>query len=671
MANRYWVGGTANWDNTAGTKWSTTSGGAGGASVPTSVDDVFFTNLSTGTCTIASGNLGAKSINCTGFTGTITGSIGISVFGSVTLDAGMTYTHIGTIAFFGTGTLTTAGKTFSGVTFNGVGSTVTLGDALNIGTRILNVVEGTFNTANYNVSAGTITSNNSNSRTINLGSSTVTLILNTSTIFTNTTNLTFNAGTSEIILTAGGSVFAGANLSFYNVSFTNTSAGNQVSITGSNTFNNLTLNPSSFTGLKQLSISDNQTVTGTFTCSSSSITIRNFIRSNIVGIARTITANAISANNCDFKDITIAGSASGTSPTSAGDCGGNSGILFSAPKTVYWNLGGTVSMFSTGWATTPSGTPNINNFPLAQDTATFTNSGVAGTVTNSAGLNIGTLDASGRTSAMTLSYSASNFYGDYTLGLGVTVTGASSITFAGSSTQTFTSAGKTIPNLITIDKPVGVSFELGDATTFTNTITLTRGTFDAKNYNLTCNTFSSSNSNVRTIFLGSSTVSISGNLIFTTNQNLTFNAGTSQINMTGQVGTIGGGSQTFYNVSFTSLISGTRTIQGINTFNQLSSVSTVAHTIDFSSNQTIGTWLINGSSGNIVTVKSNVAGTRRTINLTNVTSGIDYLSVKDIGITDANKFYVGSNSIDGGNNLNVYFTIQPVGGQSSNYFLMF
>jgi len=39
-ADRYWVGGTANWDGTAGTKWATSSGGNGGASVPTTADDV-------------------------------------------------------------------------------------------------------------------------------------------------------------------------------------------------------------------------------------------------------------------------------------------------------------------------------------------------------------------------------------------------------------------------------------------------------------------------------------------------------------------------------------------------------------------------------------------------------------------------------------------------------
>ena len=96
MANRYWVGGTASWDGTAGTKWALTSGGAGGQAVPTSADDVFFSALSTGTCTIDTGNTGAKSINCTGFTGTITGTAAISVAGSITLVAGQTYRNSNT-----------------------------------------------------------------------------------------------------------------------------------------------------------------------------------------------------------------------------------------------------------------------------------------------------------------------------------------------------------------------------------------------------------------------------------------------------------------------------------------------------------------------------------------------------------------------------------------------
>jgi hypothetical protein len=224
MADRYWVGGTASWDGTAGTKWATTSGGAGGASVPTTSDDVFFTNLSTGTVTIATGNTGAKSINCTGFAGTITGTANITVAGSITLSAGMTYTHTGTITITGTGTLTTAGKTFSAITINGSGITLTLGDALNTSNRTITVALGTFNTANYNVTCESIISNNTNIRTITLGSSTVTCGLNATNAinFTTSTNLTFNAGTSQINFSSTNAGLSGGSQTFYNVSFTNT-----------------------------------------------------------------------------------------------------------------------------------------------------------------------------------------------------------------------------------------------------------------------------------------------------------------------------------------------------------------------------------------------------------------------------------------------------------------
>ena len=42
MATYYWVGGSGTWDASATTNWSATSGGSGGAGVPTSADDVVF-----------------------------------------------------------------------------------------------------------------------------------------------------------------------------------------------------------------------------------------------------------------------------------------------------------------------------------------------------------------------------------------------------------------------------------------------------------------------------------------------------------------------------------------------------------------------------------------------------------------------------------------------------
>jgi hypothetical protein len=155
MADRYWVGGTANWVGSAGTNWATTSGGAGGAPVPTTADDVFFDANSSGTCSISVGNTGAKSINCTGFTGELRCNAAITVAGSITLDTGQTYTHSsGEVIITGTGTLTTAGKVFSPVTVNGSGITATLGDALNISFRQISFADGTFDTANYSITAG-------------------------------------------------------------------------------------------------------------------------------------------------------------------------------------------------------------------------------------------------------------------------------------------------------------------------------------------------------------------------------------------------------------------------------------------------------------------------------------------------------------------------------------
>jgi len=678
MADRYWVGGTDTWNTSPGTKWATTSGGTGGAPVPTTADDVFFSALSTGTCTIGSNN-GAKSINCTGFTGGIAGASAITVAGSVTLVAGMTYTHAGTMTISGTGTLTTAGKTFSGVTVDGSGITVTLGDALNISTRQLAVLTGTFDTANYSVTAGSLGSSGSTVRTITLGSSTVTLSSGgTALSFANFANLTFNAGTSQISLSNANVILSGGNQTFYNVSFTSTAVGTrQISQSGgsSQTFNNLTLTASA-SGMSQLSINGNQTVNGTFTCAGSSATQRGFVRSDTIGTTRTLTCAAVSADDCDFRDITIAGAAAPISPTRGGDCGGNSGITFPAAKTVYWNLAGSVNWASTAWATTSNGTPAVNNFPLAQDTATFTNSGSAGTVALGVVYNIPALDASTRTSAVTLNHNvAVSRYGSYTLGSGVTVSGTSTQTFSGRSTMVFTSAGKTITFPIVVDAPSG-TFRLGDAYSASSSITLTRGTFDAFSYNVTCTTFGSFNSNVRTITMGSGlwTLSGTGTVWDPGVTNLTFSAHTANILLSNT--TTGARTFTGRGINYNKLtIGGSTGISELTlfaadgSFSELASTKTVAHTILMTqSGCTFGTWSITGTVGNVVTVRSSASGSQRTFNLTNVTTGIDYLSVKDIGVNQANRFYVGANSTDGGGNTNVIFTAAPAGGNTGAFF---
>jgi hypothetical protein len=566
-----------------------------------------------------------------------------------------------------------AGLKFSGVTINGSGITLTLGDALNIGSTAFTVTQGTFTTANNNVTCGTFSITGAVARTVNLGSSTITV--STTWNANASTNITFNAGTSQINL-SGANIFGGS-LTYYNFSFTSTSAGTRTISEGTNTFNNLTLTASA-TGMSELSLSANQTVNGTFTCAGSSVIARGFVRSNVIGTVRTITAAVISANDCDFRDITIAGAASPISPTRAGDCGGNSGITFPTAKTVYRVGTDTTWAGASSWALASNGTGANNNFPLAQDTVVIDNgTALTGTLSLTT-YNIGAFDCSNRTTGITINYGASaNFYGSHTLGSGITVSGTSTQTFAGRGTMVFTSAGKTITFAILPDAPSG-TFILGDALNSSSAISQTQGTFNTGNYNLTVTTFSSSNSNTRTLTLGSSTITLSGTgnvWLSSTITGLTFSGSSSTIvlsNTTTTARNFQGGGLTFGTLTIGGSTGiSTLTFTGSNTFATLSSTKTVAHTISFAANQgTIGTWSITGSVGNVVTVNSDTAGTRRTFTLTNVTTGINYLSVKDIGELNSLKFYVGVNSTNGGNNSNVYFST-PSATANNAFFLMF
>ncbi len=118
MADRYWVGGSASWDATAGTKWALTSGGAGGEAVPTASDDVFF-DANSGAVTVTIPGFGTGNglnVNFTGFTGTFAMFTStLNVAGSLTLGTSMTLSQTGgssSINFTGTGThtITSAGK---------------------------------------------------------------------------------------------------------------------------------------------------------------------------------------------------------------------------------------------------------------------------------------------------------------------------------------------------------------------------------------------------------------------------------------------------------------------------------------------------------------------------------------------------------------------------------
>lgn len=517
MANRYWVGGTANWDGTAGTKWALTSGGLGGQAVPTSADDVFFdSNSGTGTVTIAAGNTGAKSISCTGtgtFAGTLTGTAAITVSGSITLVAGMTYSYTGTITINATATLITASKALGSVTINGSGITVTLGDAFNhdlvSGLYDINLTQGTFDTANYTVTANRFISSNSNTRTVNLGSSTVTLYSGSATgawNCTTATNLTVNAGTSTISL-AGAPLkfFRGGGKTYYILNNNSFNPSTPVTIRDSNTFNDITC---SATGNHTLNIfqGSTQTVTNfTYTPSAdASVILTN--GDTVTGTSSiSKSSGTVTVSRFIIKNMIGTGGATWNANDSV-DLGNNTGWNFTAAPARYW-VGGTDTWDTTAgskWATSSGGAGGAS-VPAAVTPVYFDNNSGANTVTIGSNGGCAGLICTGFTGTLTGS-TALNLYGELTLVSGMTYSYTGSLTF--NKTCTITSGGKTLGS-VTIPQS-GQTITLGDACTLgtTNTFTLTIGTLDLNGNTLSTGIFSSNTSTARAITFGSANIAL-------------------------------------------------------------------------------------------------------------------------------------------------------------------
>jgi hypothetical protein len=239
MANRYWIG-TGNWDATNTANWSASSGGAGGASVPTSADAVFFDAGSAGgTCTVTVvGN--CAGLNCTGFTGTLAGISQINCYGDFILVTGMTYTRTGVTSFGGSGTrnVTTAGKT--------LGPIVCTIPNVNFNDTVIAA-------GSYQQTSGTITLNGDFTCTTATFSGTGVKVFNTNNAVITLTgtgsvwnyagsNLTFNRGTSKIVLSSTSPTsrtFAGGGLTYYDLEIGGATGVSTLIITGSNTFNTI------------------------------------------------------------------------------------------------------------------------------------------------------------------------------------------------------------------------------------------------------------------------------------------------------------------------------------------------------------------------------------------------------------------------------------------------
>ena len=703
MADRYWILGTGSWSSTNTANWSDTSGGSGGFSVPTASDNVFFdvnSNVGTGafTVTMANSPRVCNNFTASGLDGVMTlagTSIGLTVSGSLDWPAtnfSRTYTGDTTFNATSTGkTVTTNGVTLDGfVVFNGVGGGWTLGSAISAINRTFIISNGTFDTSssgNYAVTAGSISSNNSNVRTINLNASTVTLNNSATTWdMATSTNATVNAGTSTINLSNASATFNGGGLTYYNVAFTST-ALTSPSITGANTFNNLSITGRTTVGIGVLNISANQTINGTFTVSAGTAAAYRMQISSDTPTTRTLTCAAVSFTDTDFRDITIAGAASPASGTRLGDAKGNSGITFPAAKTVYFRVTGSANWGSTGsgaWSATSGGSADATMFPLAQDTAVFpaaTYPASGSTTTVNANYNIGTIDMSLRTSnLMTLATGTTtpSIYVNWINGTGITLSGTGVISFRGRTTQQITSSAKTFTQPIFINSPSS-SVTLQDALTQSSTVatTLSNGTLDLNGKTLTVGTAFITSTGTKdltfnggTLVCPAATTTAFNNLVptgFTT----TAGTGTGVISMTAATAKTFIGAGSTFNCTLNQGGAGALTITGSNTFSNITNTVQPASVLfTAGTTSTFSSFSLSGTAGNLITIGS-VTAASHTLSKASGTVSADYLSISRSTATGGAGWYAGANSTDGGNNSGWIFTAPPAPSGSNSNFLMF
>lgn len=190
MALRYWVtGGTGNVNST--TNWSTSSGGASGASVPTTTDDAIFDgNSGVGTVTVNAA-FSVLNLNFSAFNGTLAGTQGITMNGgTLTFGAGMTVNWTGNLSFGTNGagtTIVSNGKQISGVLIIATGfaanGTITFTDDFYCGSiqHVSAAVTVNLNGADIYLK-GSATAFSMTSGRILQGTSTIRLVTTTSTL---------------------------------------------------------------------------------------------------------------------------------------------------------------------------------------------------------------------------------------------------------------------------------------------------------------------------------------------------------------------------------------------------------------------------------------------------------------------------------------------------------
>jgi hypothetical protein len=636
------IGLAANWNTV--NSWSLASGGACGAAVPTSADNVYFNaNSFTAASQVVTvdATTNCLDLSFVGATNTPTLACGaqlLNSYGAITLIAAMSITGTsGGLYYNGssaTCSLTTNGLTLGCLvdTRSAFTGTLILQDNLT-STGYLGLTAGVFVTNNKTISVTGVNIAGAGIKTLTLGSSGLTC---TSWNYTGS-NLTLTANTSTI--NCSGS-FSGGGLTTYNIV---NLTGATSTVAGSNTFVNLSfVNPTAAQTVK-LTAGTTQTVTDTFTATGFGTADANRldILTTSAGSSATINAATVAVTKADLKDLIGAGAGSWNfgAASDVRHVSGGSDITYR----LYW-VGGTGNWSAIiEWATVSGGTTaaliapdSITNVYF--DANSFTGAGQ--TVTVDATANCLSMDWTGATNTPTLAGASDlSCYDSVTFIPGMTQTYSGILYINGTGTHTFTSAGTLA---CSIYKNGTGSYTLQDNLTISGTkaIRIYLGTFITGNKNITTySMYPGFSTGVKTVTLGSSTLTLSA-WVYTTS-GLTLSANTATINCSAD---FSGGGITTYNI--VNLIGASSTLAGNNTFNTFGLTRAGAQTITATGTTQTATNFVRDAGTSIKTIVNG--------SFVKVGGGyvsLDYLSISGNTATPTpNQWYAGIHSTDGGGN---------------------
>jgi hypothetical protein len=465
--------------------------------------------------------------------------------------------------------------------------------------------------ANTSAQPGTVNGNNTfNDITFNSVDPGYTGTLNgnntiNNVLFKGNGSVTGNNTINNLTFTLTGNIGAGTNTFTSNVVFLQN--GN---ITSNNTFNNLTFSPGyTYT----LSAGRTQTINGLFSATGNCgglIAINSATQGNQSSIS--IAAGTVNVAYVNLKDMAAIGGATFNAPNSI-DLGNNTGWNITSPvsKNLYWITNAGNWSDGNHWALSSGGSPSgcaptpvdnvffdVNSFSAASQTVT---------------VDVPTAYCRNMTWTGALfnptfaSDKALKIHGSITLISGMSLNHSGPVSFEAITTgQTITSAGKKFGGSITFNG-VGGGWALLDAfetnTANSGTISLNNGSLQTNSHSVTGFVFNSASGNTRSLSLGSSVINLwayTPAFWNVTAPGMTLDAGTSTIIGNGFFGgfspTFNGGGLTYYNLIFANTSAQPGTVNGNNTFNDITFNSVdPGYTGTLNGNNTINNVLFKGN----------------------------------------------------------------------------